>query len=335
MKRRTRAFFLLLAASAALLACRAETEHTEEETGQSSPREAFVTANGVRLHYLDWGGTGPAFVLVHGFGDSPHIFDHMARPLRDHFRVIAYARRGHGQSDAPDDPYDNATLVEDLRQLLDSLGIAQANLLGWSTGGNEITEFAGRHPERVLRLVYLESGYDWSDATFWEALEAFPIDFEPDSAALQSLDAYRTWYQAMWAPGVFWTAGLEAHLRDITRIGPDGTVQVMPNETASEKLFASLAATRRDYTQVRAPALALYSSTLFETDVSDPERAKAITAWEQQMMAPFRQASIERIRQELPGVIVHEIPNTTHFSVGFLNQGSLVATIRDFLLETQ
>lgn len=335
MTHRARAFCVVLATAAALLACRGETERTEKATYQASPREAFVTVNGVRLHYLDWGGTGPAFVLVHGLGQSPHIFDHLAAALSDHFRVIAYARRGHGKSDAPDDPYDNATLVEDLRQLLDSLRIAQANLLGWSMGGNEITEFAGSHPERVLKLVYLESGYDWSDSTFWEAFEALPIDLEPDSASLQSLDAYRSWYQTMWAPGVPWTPGLEAHLRDITRIATDGTVQVFPIASVSEKLFASLASTRRDYTAVRAPALAIYSSTFFETDVSDPEQARAVRAWEVEMMAPFRRASIERIRQKLPGVIVHEIPNTTHSSVGFLNQESLVATIRDFLLEAQ
>ena len=335
MKHWVRAFSLMLAGSAALLACRGETERTEDATDQLSPREAFVTVNGVRLQYLDWGGTGPALVLVHGLGDSPHIFDHLVTALRDDFRVIAYARRGHGQSDAPDDPYDNATLVEDLRELLDTLGIAQANLLGWSMGGNEITEFAGSYPDRTLKLVYLEAGYDWSDAAFWEAFEVFPIDTEPDSAALQSLDAYRAWYQALFPPEVTWTPGLEAHLRDITQIGPDGTVQVIPNETVSERLFASLAATGRDYTRVRAPALALYSSTLLETDVSDPQRAQAITAWEQQMMAPFRRASIERIRQELPGVIVAEIPNTTHMSIGLINAESLVATIRGFLLETQ
>ena len=86
---------------------------------------------------------------------------------------------------------------------------------------------------------------------------------------------------------------------------------------------------------VQAPALALYSPLFFETDRPDPAAAQAVTAWEREMMGPFRQASIQRIRQELQGVIIREIPNTTHFSIGFLDQESLVATIRDFLLQGQ
>ena len=202
-------------------------------------------------------------------------------------------------------------------------------------GGNEITEFAVSNPEHVLKLVYLEAGYDWSDPSFWEAFEAFPITFEPNSAALQSLDAYRAWYQATWAVGVPWTPGLEAHIRATTRIADDGMVQVLPTASVSEKLLASLASTGRDYAAVQAPALALYSSAFLEADVSDPEQARAITAWEAKLMTPFRRASIERIRKELSGVIVQELPNTTHFSVGFLNQEALVATIRDFLLATE
>jgi pimeloyl-ACP methyl ester carboxylesterase len=50
-------------------------------------------------------------------------------------------------------PYDTATLTEDLRGLMDRLGIAKAHLAGWSMGGNEITAMAGTRPERVNRIV--------------------------------------------------------------------------------------------------------------------------------------------------------------------------------------
>jgi pimeloyl-ACP methyl ester carboxylesterase len=264
--------------------------------------------------------------------DSPHIFDHLAAALREDFRVISYARRGHARSEAPEGPYDDATYVEDLRQLLDSLGIAQAHLLGWSMGGNEITGFAGRYPERALGLVYLEAGYDWSDPVFWEAFGALPIPFDPDSTALQSLDHYREWYHNTWARGLPWTPGLEAYLQDNTRVGPDGRVAVVPNAEVSEKIFGSLAASPRDYRSVQAPTLALYASEFFETDRPDLETAQALATWEQEMMSPFREASIQRIREELQGVTIRDIPGTTHFSIGFLNQDSLVSIIRDFLL---
>jgi pimeloyl-ACP methyl ester carboxylesterase len=191
--------------------------------------------NGVRLNYLDWGGTGPALVLVHGLTDSPHIFDDLAPGLRDRFHVVAYARRGHGHSDAPPGPYNQETLVDDLRQLLDRLAIARANLLGWSMGGNEITEFAGRYPDRVAGLVYLEAGYDWSDSKFQGE---FP-SLGPDASALRSLDAYRTWYRQTWFGNTPWTPGLEAYLRDITRVDPDGSVHPVPSGPVLEALSAS------------------------------------------------------------------------------------------------
>jgi pimeloyl-ACP methyl ester carboxylesterase len=60
-------------------------------------------------------------------------------------------------------PFDNGTLTNDLTALLDTLGIGRVNLLGWSMGGNEISEFAVRHPERTAGLIYLDAAYDWAD----------------------------------------------------------------------------------------------------------------------------------------------------------------------------
>ena len=98
----------------------------------------FVTANGIRLHYLDWGGLGPALILIHGGLDNAHVFDDLAPALTSHFRVIAYDLRGHGHSDAKG-PFDTATRAEDLCGLMDRLGITKAHLAGWSLGGNDIT----------------------------------------------------------------------------------------------------------------------------------------------------------------------------------------------------
>ena len=70
------------------------------------------------------------------------------------------------KSKAAGSDYDNPTLISDLKLLLDSLKIVKANLPGWSMGGNEITEFAIRYPERTNKLIYFESGYDLSEETF-------------------------------------------------------------------------------------------------------------------------------------------------------------------------
>lgn len=115
-----------------LVTCFAAVVLTQTPATWSDPaahKSGFVTANGVRLHYLDWGGSGPPLILIHGLGENPHYFDDLAPAFTDRFRVVAYARRGHGQSDAKG-PYDTATLTEDLRALMNGLGIAKAHLAG-------------------------------------------------------------------------------------------------------------------------------------------------------------------------------------------------------------
>jgi predicted alpha/beta-fold hydrolase len=152
---------ILAAALVSALACRPAEPPAEPITAapawsDTAPhQERFVDANGVRLNVLDWGGTGPALVLIHGYGDSPHLYDDIAPALTDQFHVVAYARRGHGKSSGAES-YTNAALAADLIAVMDSLGLAKASLVGWSMGGNEITAAAGMYPERVDRIVYLD-----------------------------------------------------------------------------------------------------------------------------------------------------------------------------------
>ncbi len=234
--------------------------------GWSDPfphRSGFLESQGIRLNYLDWGGGGRPLVMIHGIGDDPHIFDDVASRLRDEFRVVAYARRGHGRSDAPAGPYDGDTLTEDLREVLDGLGIRRAGLAGWSMGGNEITAFAGRHPERVDGLVYLDAGYDWSEPAFVEPFSECLAAIAPRDADFVSLDALRAWLRASWIGDIPWSPGLEAYLRDAAQPDEAGRLHPTPTEGAFAACLATIANWPRDYTKVQAPALALYAQPFF------------------------------------------------------------------------
>ena len=300
---------------------------------KSPHRSAFVEGDGVRLNYLDWGGSGPPLVMIHGIANSPHIFDDLAPRFTDHFRVLAYARRGHGRSDAPAGPYDSEALVSDLHHLLDNLGIERAYLLGWSMGGDEITEFAGRYPERVEKLVYLEGGYDWSDPAFFAPFGKILSVNSADPAVLASLDDLRTWYHAAWIGNdVAWTSALEAFLRDAVRIDSNGAVSPVPSLKVFEALLNTLGTWRRDYSKVRAPALALYGTAFFPTDRSDKELAQKLRDFEQNVMQPFRRASMDRIRRKLANVRVEEISDRNHMSIGVVAPDALASSIREFLL---
>src|SRR5258705_10112870 len=130
---------------------------------KSPHKTGFITVNGVKLHYLDWGGAGDmTLLLLHGMGDTAHTYDQLAPRFTNQFRVLALTRRGHGESEIPASGYDTATLVEDIRQFLDALKIQRVVLAGHSFAGDELTRFAVLHADRLTKLIYLDSAYDHS-----------------------------------------------------------------------------------------------------------------------------------------------------------------------------
>ena len=123
----------------------------------SNPKSDFVDVNGIRLHYLDWGGSGPNLLFLTGMGSSAYIFNQFAPRFTDNFHVLALTRRGQGDSDYPETGYDADTLVEDIRQFMDSLHIDNAILAGHSLAGVELTHFAATYPTRVEKSIYLDA----------------------------------------------------------------------------------------------------------------------------------------------------------------------------------
>ena len=103
------------------------------------------------------------------------------------------------------------------------------------------------------------------------------------------------------------------------------------SESVFQEVFAAVLSNRRDYTNVRSPALAIYAETLLETRHGDlADRTKNL-AWEQKCMTPFRAASIERIRRELLGVEILSVPGT-HNDFIFTSREKVVSAMRRFLI---
>ncbi len=103
-------------------------------------------------------GEGPDLVFVHGLAASRAFwFLQYAMPLSAHFRVTLFDLRGHGYSSMPTSGYEAVKAADDIAGLLDHLGIASCLLVGHSYGGGVALEFAGRHPQRVEKLVVLDT----------------------------------------------------------------------------------------------------------------------------------------------------------------------------------
>lgn len=98
-------------------------------------------------------GYGAPLILLHGNGESSGYFVNQIDRFANEYRVIAVDTRGHGASPRGNKPFTLETFADDLKNLLDSLNIEKANILGFSDGGNIAVIFALKYPERVNSLV--------------------------------------------------------------------------------------------------------------------------------------------------------------------------------------
>lgn len=98
-------------------------------------------------------GYGAPLILLHGNGESGGYFVNQIDRFANEYRVIAVDTRGHGASPRGNKPFTLETFADDLKNLLDSLNIEKANILGFSDGGNIAVIFALKYPERVNSLV--------------------------------------------------------------------------------------------------------------------------------------------------------------------------------------
>ncbi len=117
----------------------------------------FLTANGIRTYY-EVTGIGDLLVLLHNDALSLDVWRRLIPHLAARHRVIAYDRRGHGQSQVPprDEPYTVEVLADDLRGLLDGLEIPEADFFGYSGGAITALGLALAFPVRVRRLILAE-----------------------------------------------------------------------------------------------------------------------------------------------------------------------------------
>jgi 3-oxoadipate enol-lactonase len=112
--------------------------------------------NGIELYY-EVNGEGPALVLAHGAGGNHLSWWQQVPVLSRSCRCVTFDHRGFGSSrDLPEGPGADA-FIEDLRQLLDHLGIEKAILAAQSMGGWTSLGFASKYPERVIALALCDT----------------------------------------------------------------------------------------------------------------------------------------------------------------------------------
>ena len=120
------------------------------------PRVSTTVPPTIQLHYEDH-GSGQPIVLIHGWPLSHRMWEGQIHAfVAAGFRVIAYDRRGFGDSDRPATGYDYDTFAADLQALITTLDLKNVILAGFSMGGGEVARYLGTYgSERIAKAMFL------------------------------------------------------------------------------------------------------------------------------------------------------------------------------------
>ncbi|WP_158871389.1 bifunctional 3-oxoadipate enol-lactonase/4-carboxymuconolactone decarboxylase PcaDC [Antarcticirhabdus aurantiaca] len=129
---------------------------------------AFVTANGIAIHHRLAGRRGaPRLVFLNSLGSDLRIWDDVVARLSDSFEILLVDKRGHGLSETTPGPYSIPLLAGDLTALLDALDWRAASIVGLSIGGLIAQHVAIHAPERVERLVLMDTAARIGTSDAW------------------------------------------------------------------------------------------------------------------------------------------------------------------------
>jgi pimeloyl-ACP methyl ester carboxylesterase len=281
----------------------------------------------VQLEIIDWGGRGPALVLLAGLGETGHIYNDLAPGLTDRFRVIALTRRGHGASSHADSSTCVLdTLVADIAAVMDSLQLKRASLIGHSIAGAEITRFAARWPDRTDKLVYLDASHDFAGIDgVLGANPAWPPAFSPPSGTPRdTLNAGRA--RAKRYRFGYWSDALES-----------GILRSPSSDDASDGcLLRDATLHPKEYRAVRAPGLALTAGYTMQNwffyldPIADSAKWRGAEHWLTKVVQPWLAAGHERFRREMRSSRTIEVEADHHLFNS--HPARTLREIRGFLL---
>lgn len=147
---------VLLAMLAPTFICTVATAQEEKRSGKNY-QSLMADVNGIKIHYLKAGSGKKTLVLIHGFGDTSHMWIPMFDEFGNDFTIIAPDMRGLGDSSRPATGYDKKNIAKDIHELVKSLGYQQINLVGHDIGLMVAYAYAAQYPNEVEKLALLEA----------------------------------------------------------------------------------------------------------------------------------------------------------------------------------
>ncbi len=216
-----------------------------------------ATGNDIRLHYTDQ-GQGPTVVLIHGWPQSHEAWEYQLGELPKHgVRVVAYTRRGFGNSSKPWDGYDYDTLADDLKAVLDELDLQNVTLVGFSMGGGEVARYMSRHGgHRVAKVVFVAAvtPYLLKTDDNPDGVDQSTFDGMIENLRKDRFDFLRTFGKMFYGEGPLSKPVSQATLDWSQRMAELGS----PRATEACVRAFSTTDFRRDLQTIRVPALVIH-----------------------------------------------------------------------------
>jgi pimeloyl-ACP methyl ester carboxylesterase/quercetin dioxygenase-like cupin family protein len=161
--------------------------------------EHFAEANGTKLHYFT-GGKGSAIVLLHGYAQTSHMWFPIMPDLAQGHTVIVPDLRGAGDSFKPDFGYDKKNMAVDIHELVTSLGIKGAAVVGHDIGLMVAYAYAAQFPKETERLVLMDAFLpgigNWKDV--WLMRDLWHFHFHGNTALALVEGRERIYFEHFW-----------------------------------------------------------------------------------------------------------------------------------------
>lgn len=126
--------------------------------------DKFVQANGINIHYEEFGSGDIPLILLHGGTGTLHQWKPLIPSFESHFHIYALDSRGHGKTDNPPGKLSYRIMADDVAAFIKTLGISRPLACGYSDGGQITLELAMRYPGLTRALVIGAAWYKFSEA---------------------------------------------------------------------------------------------------------------------------------------------------------------------------
>ena len=153
--------------------------------------EKYTTVNGIKIFYKIT-GEGYPVILIHGFGSKMGSFMAQTPVLSKYFKIIAFDNRGAGKTDRPNIPYTMEMFADDLNGLMYNLKIEKAHVIGLSLGGMIALNFVLKYPDKVNKLILINTMAKLPDGFSTEAY----INSRIEGLELMKTDPERSFWQS-------------------------------------------------------------------------------------------------------------------------------------------